>query len=156
MKKIKIPCAIILLSLLVIACSVYRKQNHIFADKAVQGTTDTYKDGLYMGTSCSYYTSEPYWGNVSIIIKNGSFTKINFMIRDSNLHETFNENYEKHFQGNPLYIQQCRNDWQGAQSYPEKLSVTQNPDKVDAVSGATWSYNIFKASLKEALKNAKK
>lgn len=53
MKEIKIPGAIILLILLVIACSVYRKQNHIFADKAVKGTTDTYKDSLYMGTSCS-------------------------------------------------------------------------------------------------------
>ena len=29
-------------------------------------------------------------------------------------------------------------------------------EKIDAISGATWSYNIFKASVKEALKKAKK
>jgi major membrane immunogen (membrane-anchored lipoprotein) len=78
------------------------------------------------------------------------------MIRDSNLHETFNENYERHFEGNPLYIQQCREDWKGVQRYPKKLAEAQNPDKVDAISGATWSHNIFKASLNEALKSAKR
>jgi hypothetical protein len=31
-----------------------------------------------------------------------------------------------------------------------------NLRKIDVISGATWSYNIFKASAKEALKNAKK
>ena len=30
----------------------------------------------------------------------------------------------------------------------------QDPDKVDAFTGATWSYNIFKASAKKALKDA--
>jgi major membrane immunogen (membrane-anchored lipoprotein) len=113
-------------------------------------------DGKYEGQSRHTYVDEPYWGSVRITVKNRSFTEIVFMIRDSNLHETFNENYEKHFQGNPVYMQQCRNDWKGVQVYPKKLIESQNPDKIDAMSGATWSYNIFKASTKEALKNAKK
>ena len=123
---------------------------------ASQDTSIMYKDGTYEGKSRAKYIYEPYWGSVCITVKGGSFTEINFMIRDSDLHETFNENYEKHFQGNPVYIQQCRNDWNGVQTYPKKLSESQNTDKVDAISGATWSYNIFKASAKEALKNAKK
>lgn len=39
--------------------------------------------------------------------------------------------------------------------YPKKLSETQDINKIDAISGATWSYNIFRASVNEALKNAK-
>lgn len=87
-------------------------------------------------------------------IKNRIFTDINFVIRDSSLHETFNAEYEKHFEGNADYIQQSRNDWKGVQIYPERLSEKQDINKVDAISGATWSYNIFKASVKEALKDA--
>ena len=84
------------------------------------------------------------------------FTEISFVIRDSNLHETFNGDYEKHFQGNELYIQQCRNDWNGVKTYPPKMIETQDVNKIDAISGATWSYNIFKESVKEALKRTKK
>jgi major membrane immunogen (membrane-anchored lipoprotein) len=156
MKKMIIPCVSINLIVLFIACSVYRSQNRTVADNVVQDLSGIYKDGLYMGTSRASYIAEPYWGIVQIRIENGSFTGINFMIRDSNLHETFNENYEKHFQGNPVYIQQCREDWKGVQEYPKKLAEAQNPDKVDAISGATWSHNIFQASLKEALKSAKR
>jgi len=32
----------------------------------------------------------------------------------------------------------------------------QDIDKLDAISGSTWSYNIFKASVKDALNKAKK
>jgi major membrane immunogen (membrane-anchored lipoprotein) len=55
-----------------------------------------------------------------------------------------------------VYVQQCRNDWQGVQSYPGKLIEKQNLNKVDATSGATWSFNIFKASADSALKKALK
>lgn len=121
-----------------------------------QDTILILKDGIYSGKSRASYTSEPYWGIVNFTVKDGSFTEINFTIRDSSLHEIFNEKYEKHFQGNPVYIQQSRNDWKGVQSYPEKLSEIQNVDKLDAVSGATWSYNIFRATVKEALKGGTK
>lgn len=156
MKKLIIPLAAIILIILFIACSVYRSQNRMAGNKVEQDTSRIYKDGFYLGTSRASYTDEPYWGIVQIRIENGSFTGINFMIRDSNLHETFNENYEKHFQGNPVYIQQCREDWKGVQIYPKKLAEAQDPEKVDAISGATWSHNIFEASLKEALKSAKR
>jgi acetyl esterase/lipase len=113
-----------------------------------------YRDGIFAGSSQSLYADEPYWGIVKLKIRDNSISDISFTIRDSSLHETFNEKYEKHFEGNQNYVQQCRNDWNGVKTYPEKLHRTQDPDKVDVVSGATWSYNIFKASLKEALKDA--
>lgn len=125
------------------------------ASREAQDTLPNYPDGHYSGQSRFLYTDEPYWGNVRFILENGRFTEINFFIRDSNLHEQFDGYYEKHFQGNELYIQQCRNDWKGVQSYPGKLIETRDVDKLDAVSGATWSFNIFKASVKDALNKAK-
>jgi len=50
-----------------------------------------------------------------------------------------------------MYIDQCRNDWKGVQHYPAELLKKQKIDLVDAVSGATWSYIIFKASVEKAL-----
>jgi major membrane immunogen (membrane-anchored lipoprotein) len=120
-----------------------------------QDTLRNYPNVHYSGQSRFLYTDEPYWGNVRFILENGRFTEINFFIRDSNLHEQFDGYYEKYFQGNELFIQQCRNDWKGVQSYPGKLMEIQDVDKLDAVSGATWSFNIFKASVKDALTKAK-
>jgi major membrane immunogen (membrane-anchored lipoprotein) len=114
-----------------------------------------YKDGTYKGKSRAKYIYEPYWGDVRLTLKNGLLTDIVFVIRDSNLHETFDGKYEKHFEGNQEYIQQSRNDWKGVQTYPKKLSEKQDINKLDAISGATWSYNIFKASVNEALKDAR-
>jgi major membrane immunogen (membrane-anchored lipoprotein) len=113
-----------------------------------------YRDGVYMGTSQSEYTSEPYWGKVKVSIEKGAYRSIQFEIRDSSLHETFNLDYSKHFAGNEEYIQQTRNDWNGVRTYPVKLLREQDISKVDAISGATWSYKIFKASLLDALSKA--
>ncbi len=141
--------------LLFISSSYCFGQDLKTSNKPSQDTAVIYKDGVYEGKSQSHYTGEPYWGIAKITIKNGSFEGIDFMIRDSALHEIFDGSYEKHFKGIPEYILQSRNDWKGVQTYPKKLSETKNIDKVDAMSGATWSCNIFKASVKEALKNAK-
>ena len=124
-------------------------------DKVRPDTLIRYTDGTFTGQSRASYTSEPYWGTVKFTLKNGYFTGIRFIIRDSAIHEIFDGNYEKHFLGNQVYIQQCRNDWNGVQVYPEKLSELQDINKIDALSGATWSYNIFKASVNEALKKAR-
>jgi major membrane immunogen (membrane-anchored lipoprotein) len=124
-------------------------------DKTVQDTSLMLRDGTYYGKSRATYIYEPFWGSVRFTLKNGLFTEINFIVRDSNLHETFDGNYEKHFEGNPEYIQQSRNDWKGVQTYPAVLLEKQDTGKVDAISGATWSNKIFRASVKEALKDAR-
>jgi major membrane immunogen (membrane-anchored lipoprotein) len=135
--------------------SFYSSGNLNTASGEEQDTLHKYADGIYSGQSRFLYTDEPYWGNVRCTIENGNLTSIVFFIRDSALHEQFDGSYEKHFQGNDLYIQQCKNDWNGVQTYPGKLLETQDIDKLDAVSGATWSYNIFKASVKDALDKAR-
>ena len=115
-----------------------------------------YKDGYYSGISRAKYTNEPYYGHSKITIQNGIITEIDFSVRDSVRHEYFNNNYEKYFAGNNEYIQQCRNDWKGIQSYPDSLLKYQDPEQVDVISGATWSYNLFKASVQQALSSARK
>jgi major membrane immunogen (membrane-anchored lipoprotein) len=113
-----------------------------------------FKDGNYNGTSRSIYTNEPYYGYTRIIIENGKIVEVGFFIRDSLKQEPFDDEYEKYFTGNDVYIQQCRNDWKGILAYPDSLLKHQDINKVDVISGATWSYNIFKASVQEALTRA--
>ncbi len=109
-----------------------------------------YKDGNYHGSSRASYNNEPYYGFARIRVENGQIVKVVFFVRDSAKQEIFDGKYERHFAGNDLYVQQCRNDWKGIQSYPDSLLKYQDIDQIDAISGATWSYNLFKASVKEA------
>jgi major membrane immunogen (membrane-anchored lipoprotein) len=120
-----------------------------------QDTLVTYMDGSFTGQSRAMYTDESYWGKVQISIKNGKFSRIKFMIRDSDLHETFTDQYKVHFKDNAEYMKQCENDWKGVKKYPKRLKKAKNIENVDAITGATWSYHIFKASLEEALNKAK-
>jgi major membrane immunogen (membrane-anchored lipoprotein) len=113
-----------------------------------------YRNGIFSGQSRSVYTDEPYWGMVTITVRKGLIKDVDYIVRDSVKHETFSEKYERHFADIPEYVQQCRNDWKGIQTYPNKFLESQDISKLDAVSGATWSYNIFKASTEEALKKA--
>jgi major membrane immunogen (membrane-anchored lipoprotein) len=154
-KKTTSQLLCIIMLTMFISTSISKGQEIRLTDRAVKDTTVSYKDGTYEGQSRAKYVYEPFWGSVRFTLKNGIFTDINFTIRDSSLHETFYGKYEKHFEGNPEYIQQSRNDWKGVQTYPKKLSGQQDINKIDAISGATWSYNIFRASVNEALKNSK-
>ena len=113
-----------------------------------------YHDGIYEGKSGAGYIHEPYTGMVKIEIKNSHFTKIDFSIMDTLNNEIFDSTYWKHYIGNKIYIAQCRQDWKGVLYYPRRLIETQDIEKVDAISGATWSYNLFKQSTLMALKAA--
>jgi major membrane immunogen (membrane-anchored lipoprotein) len=117
--------------------------------------TGPYINGKYHGISRANYTEE-YYGNTTITVKNGWITRIDFCVRDSAKHELFDAGYEHYFADNPLYVQQCRNDWQGVNAYPDSLLKYQDIRKVDARSGATWSFNLFRSSVKEAMVNARK
>ena len=113
----------------------------------------SYPDGTYNGVSRARYTNEEYYGIVQISVENDLINKVDFIIRDSANHETFNENYEDHFIGNEVYIQQCRDNWAAIPIYIDGLLNSQNVDEVDAIGGATWAYNLFSYSVHEALKD---
>jgi major membrane immunogen (membrane-anchored lipoprotein) len=114
-----------------------------------------YKDGIYLGASKSKYIEEPYVGFSEIEIKQNKIVHVNFKIVDTSKNELFDQYYEKHYLGNEEYMLQCRNDWKGVVAYPKKFIAVQSLDSIDAVTGATWSYNLFKSSTSEALTKAK-
>jgi major membrane immunogen (membrane-anchored lipoprotein) len=151
----KILFLFVLGPLVLILSSSYKEIHRRQRDSVLQDTLATYRDGIWEGISRASYTEEPYWGIARMTIKGGRVTGISFMIRDSALHETFDAKYEKHFEGNPDFIEQSRNDWKGVQNYPGRLLEYQDIKKVDAMSGATWSYDIFRAAVEDALKKAK-
>jgi major membrane immunogen (membrane-anchored lipoprotein) len=155
MKKRIVLFTTCLILLLFIGSSFPIRKEHESVEDQVTDTLNLYKDGTYHGQSRATYTVEPYWGSVQLTIKNRVFTRISFIIRDSALHENFDGSYGKHFQGNQVYVQQCMDDWTGVQTYPRKLAELQDINKVDVISGATWSYNIFRATVNEALKKAR-
>jgi major membrane immunogen (membrane-anchored lipoprotein) len=109
-----------------------------------------YKDGVYQGSSQSKYLSENYFGETKLIIHQGRIVKVNFRITDRDRNEVFNENYEKHY-STKRYIEQCRKDLEGVRIYPRLLLKNQDINNVDAITGATWSYNLFKDSVLKAL-----
>jgi major membrane immunogen (membrane-anchored lipoprotein) len=153
MKGLKISrCAIIIL--IILETSVCRAQDQNNPERIRMAAIHLYKDGDFEGKSRAGYTEEPFWGIVRIKIENGIYTDVSFMIRDTILHENLSKKYAVHFKDNPVYVQQCKKDSKGVKTYPKKLIKHQDIDKVDAMSGATWSCNIFKASVNEALKNA--
>jgi major membrane immunogen (membrane-anchored lipoprotein) len=118
-------------------------------------SASNYSDGTYSGQSQSIYTAEPFWGHIKISIDEGMFTEIKFSIRDSILHEVVDSMYGvNHYSGTPEYMQQCVNDGHGIETYPLNLLQTQDIDEVDAITGATWSYNMFMSATREALGNA--
>lgn len=114
-----------------------------------------YKDGVYEGKSRASYTSEPYWGTATVTIEKGKIKAVDFKIIDTAKNEIFDEKYERHYAGNQQYIDQCRNEVKALQVYPRQFLEKQGVEEVDAISGATWSYNIFTSAVKTALDKAK-
>lgn len=115
-----------------------------------------YNNGVYEGTSKSIYTSEPFYGISKVTLEKNKIIKIDFQILDKSKNEYFTDKYEIHYTGNQTYINQCRENWNAIQIYTKKLLETQDINKVDSITGATWAYNLFKSSLLEGLKKAKK
>lgn len=116
----------------------------------------SFKNGVYFGESRDKYTSEPFFGQVKVTIAKGEIAEVAYKIVDKEKKVDFDKDYEKYYKGNDEYIKQCRNDLAGVKKYPRMLVKVKDIDKVDAISGATWSYNIFKAALADALKKAVK
>jgi|GEM_PF-1107704 len=126
--------------------------------KSVEFTDDTataYIEGSWEGFSRGGYNSEPFWGHARITVEEGQFSSVWFTIRDTNDHVVVDSIYGVvHYPGNPEYMQQCVNEEHGIEEYPKRLMISQHLGKVDQITGATWSYNIFKASARTALNDA--
>jgi len=79
---------------------------------------------------------------------------VDFSIIDMDNKVFFDEKYEERFKDIPEYMEQCRNEWKAINIYPDILLEKQKIDSLDAITAATWSFNMFESSLTEALKKA--
>lgn len=110
-----------------------------------------YKNGTYEAKTADDY--EGYHSEAKVNISGNKIADVQWKIIDSN-GIVFDDKYEKVFAGNPAYQQQARDDYKGAVTYGPKLIETQDMDKVDSISGATWSYKKFKEVVSEALEKS--
>jgi major membrane immunogen (membrane-anchored lipoprotein) len=111
-----------------------------------------YIDGSHSGRTVQ--DDEGYIASATIEVNKGLITAVDWEIYDNNRKRYFDSTYQEVYVGNPLYIQQCRDNMAGMIAYGPKLIETQDIDQVDVITGATWSYNQFKSVVSIALKNA--
>lgn len=116
-------------------------------------TSGPYKDGAYQ--YCGKDDVEGYHVEASMAVDNGRIESMEWKIVDDNRKRVFDETYEEVY-GLKLYIQQCRDNWSGMQSFVPALLEKQDPEEVDAVSGATWAYKKFEEAAKALLAQAEK
>ena len=127
----------------------------LFALGFSSAQTNVLRNGEFEGRSSSIYWIEPYVGVTILNIKNGKIIKVTFQIIDTTKNEYFDQNYSTHFPTQPVYQEQCKADWKGVLYYPGQLLKKQDLKSVDAMTGATWSHNLFVSSTIIALKKAK-
>lgn len=109
-----------------------------------------YKDGIYIGQSVPDQRGN--YGKVTLVIKGGRIVSVDFKgyLKDGSVKD---ENYGK--SSTDENYQKAQTALKGSAVYGPKLVEVQDPAKVDAVSGATNSYNDFKAAVQIALQKAK-
>lgn len=114
-----------------------------------------YKDGTYEGRSENTY--ENYYGSAELTVKDGKISSVDFEIIDDNADIVFDEEYgPKMFAGQSIYLEQCVSDLAGIKEYKKKLVDIQDNNKIDTISGATWSRMLFRETVMNALKDAVK
>ena len=126
-----------------------KKTSTVVPSKKVNVTK--YKDGTFEG---KFTHPDTFYCKAKITIKNNKITNVVWHIYDSK-NKVFDEKYENVYQ-EELYKEQCRNELKDDVNYAPALIKKQDVQKVDAVSGATWSNNLFKEAVKAALKKARK
>ena len=131
------------------------KQVVVMTPLALQQSAGTkYKEGVYEVQDTPDY--EGYYCKAKVTIANNQIVNVEWNIFDQGRKDrVFDETYEEVYAGNTVYQQQCRDNLKGAKTYGAKLIETQDLNKVDSISGATWSYKKFKKIMELALEQAK-
>lgn len=99
---------------------------------------------------------EGYLTKGTLVVEKGRIVADEVVIWDSARSRPFDGTYEEVFAGNDEYIAQSRGDWAGLQAYMKDLVATQQLESVDALSGATWTYEKFTSAMGKALEKATK
>jgi major membrane immunogen (membrane-anchored lipoprotein) len=111
-----------------------------------------YINGVYEGQTTKDY--EGYNAFCTIEVNKGLLSVVDWQIYDNNLKRYFDDTYEEVYTGNPVYMQQCRDNMVGMRAYGPDLIETQDIDKVDCITKATWCWHKFKQVVKITLQDA--
>ena len=140
MKK-KLLTGTLLLAILIVGCG---KKDF---------TKMTFNDGVYQGIFKNEDKDHPSSAEVSLEIKENKIVNCEAVFKDGK-GNVKGEEYGKEA-GEEKY-KKAQIAVQGFSQYAEKLVEVQDPDMVDAISGATVSNKEFKEAVWNALEQAKK
>jgi len=121
---------------------------------AAKEQVKSYKDGTY--TAKSSPDERGAVGEITLVIEKGKITKAEYkgVMKDGKIkgidYGKTNGKIE-----NQEFYNKAQNAVRATASYPAKLVELQDAAKIDAVSGATVSYNQFAEAVKKALEQAK-
>ncbi len=153
MKKVIVLALALITAASLCACTGTASETAPSPSPSATAAPGPYKDGTY--EYIGKRDGEVYHVEGTMVVEGGNIQSMDWKIVDENKDRVFDETYEEVYVYQ-LYIQQCRDNWSGMQGYVPALLQTQDPDKVDAVSGATWAYNKFEEAAKALLEQAKK
>lgn len=111
-------------------------------ENATSNVTQSYQDGIYRGQSDKNDKGE--YGDIKIIIKDGKISDVQYK-------EILPDGREKTLETNDNY--QAAAD--AIKVLPEKLKESQDTEKIDTISSATITTEMFKQAAERALAQAK-
>ena len=113
-----------------------------------------YKDGFYKASiDPTPYGHRPY---CEIKVEKGRITEVRYYEKHDSTGELKDENYGKEYLEDlgELAYPAAQLSVKGAAVYGQRLILSQDPDNLDVVTGATANYYRFKEVVKKALKDA--
>lgn len=115
-------------------------------------TAEGYKDGTYSGEA----EVKEVGGTIklNLVVSGGKITSVDMQNLDREGKEK-GEDYGKSEPLNQGLYSIAQNSILGTNKYPSRLIESQDPDQIDAVSGATLSRDAFVQAAKAALDSAK-
>lgn len=123
----------------------------IVALSACGGGSD-FEDGTYFGKSLE--DDAGGIGEVTIVIKEGEIVDCTYVTYDES-GNIKDERYGKD-SGNDAFYEKAQIAVEAMKDYPKQLKEKKQPELVEAISGATISYDQFNEAVDEALKMAVK
>ncbi|AEE95622.1 FMN-binding domain protein [Mahella australiensis 50-1 BON] len=140
MKKVLALTLVAVMALFVLAACSSNEGTQSSGDTSSE--TITYKDGTYKGQSSK--NEHGQYGDIEITIKDGKITDVKYK-------EIMEDGSEKTLENDNNYKEAI----DAIKALPQKLIEVQDPDKVDTISKATGTTDMFKEAAKNALEQAK-
>lgn len=151
MKKYAVILVMLVVAVgLLAGCSSPKKDSPAAAKEQVK----SYKDGTYTAKSSS--DERGAVGEITLVIEKGKITKAEYkgIMKDGKIKDIDYGKTNGKIENQEFY-NKAQNAVKAIPAYPAKLVETQDVAKIDAISGATVSYNQFAEAVKKALEQAR-